>query len=202
MSSRSYQPTPQMSYKAPPVSLPTQPPPSKSVASYRQPSNSYQDGPQTPPATYIPTDGRSYKAEPQSHHKPEQTPHRDRTATSSTTYQKSGSTYPNVAKTARPVRQGSDISAAEAAIAQIRRENAARAQELSRMVPGSAGQMQQPALERRNHQSGPRSCDISVSRSTVMEVQNQDSQGSDWVMSDGTCKERIKLFSSCKMHEN
>ncbi|TGO61996.1 hypothetical protein BCON_0023g00560 [Botryotinia convoluta] len=158
MSSLSYQPTPQMSYKAPQVSLSARSSPSKPVASYRQPSNSYQGGPQEPPATYIPTGGRSYKAEPQTYRKPEQTSHRDRTATSSTTYQKSGRTYPNVPKTARPVRQGSDISAGEATAAQIRRQSPARTQELSEMVPGSAGQVQQPALQRRHPQSSRRSC--------------------------------------------
>ncbi|TGO36442.1 hypothetical protein BHYA_0124g00030 [Botrytis hyacinthi] len=159
MSSISYQPTEQMSYKAPQASLPAGPPPSKSVASYRQPGNSYQDGPQKPPATYIPTGARSSKAEPpQTYRRPKQTLHRDRTATSSTTLPKSGSTYPNVPKSARPVRQGLDITAAEAAAAQIRRENAARAQKLNRMVPGNASQVQQPALQDRQPQSSSRSC--------------------------------------------
>ncbi|THV50120.1 hypothetical protein BGAL_0164g00110 [Botrytis galanthina] len=161
MSSLSYQPTQQMSYKAPQASLPAGSPPSKPVASYRQPSNYSQDGPQKPPATYIPTGGHSSKAEPQTCRKPNQTLHRERTATSSTTHTthtKSGSTYPNVAKSAGPVRQGLDITAAEAFPAQIRRQNAALAQELNMMVPGNAGQVQQPALQPRQPQSSSRSC--------------------------------------------
>ncbi|TGO51761.1 hypothetical protein BOTNAR_0345g00090 [Botryotinia narcissicola] len=151
MSNLSYQPTKQMSYKIPQASLPAGPPPSKSAASYRQPSNSYQDCPQKPPATYIPTGSRFSKAE-------SQTLHRDRTARSPTTHPKSGSTHPSVPKSARPVRQGLDITAAEAVAAQIRRENAARAQELNRIVPGNAGQEQQPALQPRQTQSSSRSC--------------------------------------------
>ncbi|TGO11341.1 hypothetical protein BTUL_0112g00310 [Botrytis tulipae] len=203
MSNLSYQPTKQMSYKVPQASLPAGPPPSKPVASYRQPGDSYQDGPQNPPATYIPTGSRSSKAEPQ-------TLHRDRSATSSTTHPKSGSTHPSVPKSGRPVRQGLDITAAEAFAAQIRRENTAHPQELNRMVPGNVGQVQQPAPQPRQPQSSSRSCDTGESRSTVMDgswtvVQDQDIRGSiqnarfknekyDWVMRDGIRKGMEKFL--------
>ncbi|KAF5878928.1 uncharacterized protein Bfra_001101 [Botrytis fragariae] len=168
MSGLPYQPAPHISYhKTPQVSHPARTPPLTST-SYQQPSDSYQDiqpakyqgDPQRPAASHVPTSGGYYKAEPQTNYqKPGQTPNLAHTATSSTTYQKSGGTYQKVPQTARPTRQGSGLPASEVAAAQNRLQSAARTQELSRMVPGSVGQAQQPAPDHQNRDRRSRSRD-------------------------------------------
>ncbi|TEY74950.1 hypothetical protein BOTCAL_0067g00060 [Botryotinia calthae] len=147
MSGSPYQTIPKIVYHKPPqVSHPARSPPLTSP-SYQQASGSYQDvqpathqgDPQKPAASYTPTSSRYHKVEPQTYYKAEQTPH--------------------------PTRQGSGVPNSEVAGAKNKLQTAGSTQELRRMVPGSAGQVQPPEVRRRrqsrrSEESQGRCCSI------------------------------------------